>query len=90
MEIGSREGSVAGPLISHLASAVPRCPSQLGERPDLLHAVALRVARRGVACEFAHPKVSRKVILRGKDGEDADHYLEKQVKDAIRESKESS
>ena len=40
--------------------------------------------------KFAHPKVPRKVILRGKDGDDADHYLEKQVKDAIRESKESS
>jgi hypothetical protein len=26
VEIGSREGSVAGPLISHLASAVSRCP----------------------------------------------------------------
>src|SRR5688572_13823052 len=49
VEIGSREGPVAGLLISHLASAVPRCPSRLRERPDLLHAVALRVARRGVA-----------------------------------------
>jgi hypothetical protein len=26
VEIGSREGPVAGPLISYLASAVPRCP----------------------------------------------------------------
>jgi hypothetical protein len=38
VEIGSREGSVAGPLISHLASAVSRCPSRLRERPDLLDA----------------------------------------------------
>jgi len=38
VEIGSREGPVAGSLISHLASAIPRCPSRLRERPDLLHA----------------------------------------------------
>jgi len=61
VEIGSREGPVAGPLISHLASAVPRCPSRLRERPDLLHAVAPRVARRGVAREVVerHPLVRR-------------------------------
>jgi hypothetical protein len=35
VKIGSREGPLAGPLISHLAWGVPRCPSWLRELSEV-------------------------------------------------------
>jgi predicted RNA binding protein YcfA (HicA-like mRNA interferase family) len=40
---------------------------------------------KGSHRKFRHPKMSGAVILSGKDGDDAHHYQEKQVRNAIRE-----
>jgi predicted RNA binding protein YcfA (HicA-like mRNA interferase family) len=40
---------------------------------------------KGSHRKFRHPRVSGSVILSGQDGEDARHYQEKQVRNAIRE-----
>jgi predicted RNA binding protein YcfA (HicA-like mRNA interferase family) len=40
---------------------------------------------KGSHRKFRHPKVGGAVILSGKDGDDAHHYQEKQVRNAIRE-----
>jgi len=42
---------------------------------------------KGSHRKFAHPQSPRKVILSGKDGADALHYQEKQIRQAIREVK---
>lgn len=39
---------------------------------------------KGSHRKFRHPKFAGAVILSGKDGEDAHHYHEKQVRNAIR------
>ncbi len=39
---------------------------------------------KGSHRKFRHPRFSGAVILSGKDGEDAQHYQEKQVRNAIR------
>ena len=39
---------------------------------------------KGSHRKFRHPKFTGSVILSGKDGEDAQHYQEKQVRNAIR------
>ena len=39
---------------------------------------------KGSHRKFRHPKFAGAVILSGKDGEDAHHYQEKQVRNAIR------
>lgn len=41
---------------------------------------------KGSHRKFRHPRFSGAVILSGQDGEDAHHYQEKQVRNAIRES----
>jgi len=41
---------------------------------------------RGSHRKFRHPKFAGSVILSGKDGEDAYHYQEKQVRHAIQET----
>jgi predicted RNA binding protein YcfA (HicA-like mRNA interferase family) len=45
----------------------------------------LIVGGKGSHRKFAHARSLRKVILSGKNGADALHYQEKQVKQAIRE-----
>ncbi|HEY3760515.1 MAG TPA: type II toxin-antitoxin system HicA family toxin [Verrucomicrobiae bacterium] len=45
----------------------------------------LAVGGKGSHRKFRHPKFAGAVILSGKDGDDARHYQEKQVKNAIRE-----
>jgi predicted RNA binding protein YcfA (HicA-like mRNA interferase family) len=40
---------------------------------------------KGSHRKFRHPKYAGAVILSGKDGDDAHHYQEKQVRNAIRE-----
>jgi predicted RNA binding protein YcfA (HicA-like mRNA interferase family) len=39
---------------------------------------------KGSHRKFRHPQYAGAVILSGKDGEDAQHYQEKQVRNAIR------
>ena len=39
---------------------------------------------KGSHRKFQHPRFAGSVILSGKDGEDAQHYQEKQVRNAIR------
>jgi predicted RNA binding protein YcfA (HicA-like mRNA interferase family) len=41
---------------------------------------------KGSHRKFRHPKFAGSVILSGKDGDDAHHYQEKQVRHAIRET----
>ena len=41
---------------------------------------------KGSHRKFRHPKFAGSVILSGKDGDDARHYQEKQVRNAIRET----
>ena len=41
---------------------------------------------KGSHRKFRHPRFSGAVILSGKDGEDAHHYQEKQIRHAIRET----
>ena len=40
---------------------------------------------KGSHRKFRHPSFAGSVILSGKDGDDAHHYQEKQVRNAIRE-----
>ena len=40
---------------------------------------------KGSHRKFRHPKVPGAVILSGHDGDDARHYQEKQVRNAVRE-----
>jgi predicted RNA binding protein YcfA (HicA-like mRNA interferase family) len=40
---------------------------------------------KGSHRKFRHPKYSGAVILSGKDGDDAHHYQERQIRNAIRE-----
>jgi predicted RNA binding protein YcfA (HicA-like mRNA interferase family) len=41
---------------------------------------------KGSHRKFRHPKCAGSVILSGSDGEDAHHYQEKQVRNAMRET----
>jgi predicted RNA binding protein YcfA (HicA-like mRNA interferase family) len=41
---------------------------------------------KGSHRKFRHPRISGSLILSGRDGEDARHYQEKQVRNAIREA----
>jgi predicted RNA binding protein YcfA (HicA-like mRNA interferase family) len=41
---------------------------------------------KGSHRKYRHPRFSGSVILSGKDGEDAHHYQEKQIRNAIREA----
>jgi len=42
---------------------------------------------KGSHRKFRHPKYAGAVILSGHDGDDAHHYQEKQVRNAIREAR---
>jgi predicted RNA binding protein YcfA (HicA-like mRNA interferase family) len=42
--------------------------------------------RKGSHRKFRHPQIPGAVILSGGDGDDARHYQEKQVRNAIREA----
>jgi predicted RNA binding protein YcfA (HicA-like mRNA interferase family) len=46
---------------------------------------ALSPGGKGSHRKFRHPKYAGAVILSGKDSDDAHHYQEKQVRNAIRE-----
>jgi hypothetical protein len=67
VEIGSREGPVAGPLIGHLASAVPRCPH--GWASDQISFTPLAFVSPGVASRAKiverHPLV--RVLTKSKE-----------------------
>ena len=41
---------------------------------------------KGSHRKFRHPKLAGSLILSGNDGDDAKHYQEKQVRNAIREA----
>jgi len=41
---------------------------------------------KGSHRKFRHPKINGSVILSGKDGDDAQHYQEKQVRRAVTET----
>lgn len=41
---------------------------------------------KGSHRKFRHPQLPGAVVLSGKDGDDAHHYQEKQVRNAIREA----
>jgi predicted RNA binding protein YcfA (HicA-like mRNA interferase family) len=47
--------------------------------------LCLSAGGKGSHRKFRHPKYSGAVILSGKDGDDAHHYQEKQIRNAIRE-----
>ncbi|MBM3882562.1 MAG: type II toxin-antitoxin system HicA family toxin [Verrucomicrobia bacterium] len=54
---------------------------------DLAHAGFIVVpGGRGSHRKFRHPKLAGAVILSGNDGDDAKHYQEKQVSNAIRQA----
>jgi predicted RNA binding protein YcfA (HicA-like mRNA interferase family) len=54
---------------------------------DLESAGFARVAGgKGSHRKFRHPKVAGALILSGQDGDDARHYQEKQVRNALREA----
>jgi len=64
---------------------VPRKIRQLVT--DLAHAGFIVVpGGRGSHRKFRHPKLAGAVILSGNDGDDAKHYQEKQVSNAIRQA----
>jgi predicted RNA binding protein YcfA (HicA-like mRNA interferase family) len=65
-------------------TAMPRKIRQLIS--DLEQAgFALTPGGKGSHRKFRHPRFSGSVILSGKDGDDAHHYQEKQVRNAMRE-----
>lgn len=43
---------------------------------------------KGSHSKWIHPKLSKSIIIAGKDGNDAKTYLEKQVNEALEELKE--
>jgi predicted RNA binding protein YcfA (HicA-like mRNA interferase family) len=43
---------------------------------------------KGSHSKWTHPKLSKAIIIAGKDGDDNKHYLEKQVNDALEKLKE--
>ena len=43
---------------------------------------------KGSHSKWTHPKLSKAIIIAGKDGDDTKHYLEKQVNDALEKLKE--
>ena len=45
----------------------------------------LSAGGKGSHRKFRHPKFAGAVILSGRDGDDAHHYQEKQVRNAIRD-----
>jgi predicted RNA binding protein YcfA (HicA-like mRNA interferase family) len=47
---------------------------------------AIAPGGKGSHRKFRHPRFPGAVIVSGKDGEDAHHYQEKQVRNAIRET----
>jgi predicted RNA binding protein YcfA (HicA-like mRNA interferase family) len=47
---------------------------------------ALTPGGKGSHRKFRHPRFPGAVILSGKDGADAHHYQEKQVRNAVREA----
>lgn len=64
---------------------VPRKIRQLVA--DLERAGFVRVpGGKGSHRKFRHPTLSGSLILSGQDGDDAHHYQEKQVRNAIREA----
>jgi predicted RNA binding protein YcfA (HicA-like mRNA interferase family) len=46
---------------------------------------ALSSGGKGSHRKFRHPQYAGAIILSGKDGDDAHHYQEKQVRNAIRD-----
>lgn len=46
----------------------------------------MRSRRQRSHRKFRHPKFAGAVLLSGKDGVDAHHYQEKQIRNAIREA----
>jgi predicted RNA binding protein YcfA (HicA-like mRNA interferase family) len=64
---------------------VPRKIRQLVA--DLEHAGFILVAGgKGSHRKFRHPELGGSLILSGRDGDDAKHYQEKQVRNAVREA----
>jgi predicted RNA binding protein YcfA (HicA-like mRNA interferase family) len=54
---------------------------------DLNTAGFVRVSGgKGSHRKFSHPRIPGSVILSGGDGDDAQHYQERQVRNAIREA----
>jgi len=54
---------------------------------DLTMAGFVRVpGGKGSHRKFCHPRIPGSVILSGGDGDDAHHYQEKQVRNAVREA----
>ena len=47
---------------------------------------AIAPGGKGSHRKFRHPRFAGAVIVSGKDGDDAHHYQEKQVRNAIRET----
>ena len=66
----------------------PACAAQGRQLvADLEHAGFVLVpGGKGSHRKFRHPKVPGSLILSGQGGDDAKHYQEKQVRNAIRES----
>ena len=54
---------------------------------ELERAVFINRGGKGSHRNFVHPKVAKPVTISGKGGDDALHYQERDVKEAIEESK---
>ncbi len=53
----------------------------------LLRAGYTSESAKGSHSKWSHPKLSKKIVISGKDGSDAKTYLEKQINEALEELK---
>jgi len=51
----------------------------------LLKAGYTSESAKGSHSKWSHPKLSKKIVISGKDGSDAKTYLEKQINEALEE-----
>lgn len=65
-------------------------PKKIRELKSLLRRAGwllVHGAGKGSHTKWDHPKVSRRIILSGNDGDDADRYQEREVEKAVRDAK---
>jgi len=63
-------------------------PKKIRELKSMLLKVGFTSeSAKGSHSKWTHPKLLRKIIISGKDGNDAKTYLEKQINEALEELK---
>ncbi len=63
-------------------------PKKVRELKTILQQAGFTYIAKGSHSKWIHPKLSKSIIIAGKDGNDAKPYLEKQVNEALEELKE--